>query len=237
MADVKITEYDALAAVAGGDLLEIVDDPSGTPVSKKVTALILVSDLLAPAMQGLSELTSIADSDQIFVLDDPGGTPVIKKITRANFLSGLLSSTYTHVRAKRDSAQNIPHNVVTIISFPTEQYDTLTEFSASNGRFTATHAGYYHINGGCESEEVSWAVGTYWSAGIIKNGSSYATGNLDRCEANVTAYRSSYVSSTVYLNVGEYAEIAIWHNQGGNVNVRGTSPEVGFNYINIDRML
>ena len=37
MADAKLTALDALAAPAGGDLLYIVDDPSGTPVSKKVT--------------------------------------------------------------------------------------------------------------------------------------------------------------------------------------------------------
>ena len=37
MADRKITELAALAAPTGKDLLYVVDDPSGTPVSKKVS--------------------------------------------------------------------------------------------------------------------------------------------------------------------------------------------------------
>jgi len=43
MADAKITALDALATVADEDVLAIVDDPSGTPVTKKVT----VPNLLA----------------------------------------------------------------------------------------------------------------------------------------------------------------------------------------------
>lgn len=38
----KISELPTLAAPAGNDLIAIVDDPSGTPVTKKVT----VADLL-----------------------------------------------------------------------------------------------------------------------------------------------------------------------------------------------
>tara|TARA_R110000772_G_scaffold211900_1_gene322451 strand:- start:1330 stop:1710 length:381 start_codon:yes stop_codon:yes gene_type:complete len=37
MADRKITELAALSAPTGKDLLYVVDDPSGTPVSKKVS--------------------------------------------------------------------------------------------------------------------------------------------------------------------------------------------------------
>jgi hypothetical protein len=38
MADKKVTALDAVTTVAADDLLLIVDDPSGTPTSKKVTA-------------------------------------------------------------------------------------------------------------------------------------------------------------------------------------------------------
>ena len=43
MADQKITDLTALVSVDGSDLLAIVDDPAGTPITKKVT----VSNLLA----------------------------------------------------------------------------------------------------------------------------------------------------------------------------------------------
>lgn len=37
MADYKITELNELTSVAAGDLLIIVDDPAGTPITKKIT--------------------------------------------------------------------------------------------------------------------------------------------------------------------------------------------------------
>lgn len=37
MADKKVTQLTAMTTTAGNDLLYIVDDPTGTPVSKKIT--------------------------------------------------------------------------------------------------------------------------------------------------------------------------------------------------------
>jgi len=45
MADSKITALTAISAVAGEDLVAIVDDPSGTPASKKATITQLVTFL------------------------------------------------------------------------------------------------------------------------------------------------------------------------------------------------
>lgn len=46
MTDVKITEYTELTTPATEDMLEIVDDPSGSPISKKVSVgnLLLTND-------------------------------------------------------------------------------------------------------------------------------------------------------------------------------------------------
>ena len=43
MADVKITTLTTLAAPAGEDLLVVVDDPSGTPVTRKATVAALLA--------------------------------------------------------------------------------------------------------------------------------------------------------------------------------------------------
>lgn len=51
MADTKITGLTALATPALEDLLAIVDDPSGTPITKKVTLTDLQA-LVAPAASG-----------------------------------------------------------------------------------------------------------------------------------------------------------------------------------------
>jgi len=37
MADKKVTQLDALTSLSGDDLFMVVDDPAGTPVSKKIT--------------------------------------------------------------------------------------------------------------------------------------------------------------------------------------------------------
>lgn len=42
MADVKITEYTELTAVAEADVMEVVDDAAGTPISKKMTVKSLL---------------------------------------------------------------------------------------------------------------------------------------------------------------------------------------------------
>ena len=37
MADKKVTQLDALTSLSGDDLFMVVDDPAGTPTSKKIT--------------------------------------------------------------------------------------------------------------------------------------------------------------------------------------------------------
>lgn len=46
MADAKITELTELTTADAGDLLAIVDDPSGTPVTKKITRSNLLGTLI-----------------------------------------------------------------------------------------------------------------------------------------------------------------------------------------------
>ena len=55
MADKKVTALDALTTVAADDLLLIVDDPSGTPTSKKVTA----ANLATYTSTGLATTTAL----------------------------------------------------------------------------------------------------------------------------------------------------------------------------------
>jgi hypothetical protein len=55
MADKKVTALDALTTVTADDLLLIVDDPSGTPTSKKVTA----ANLATYTSTGLATTTAL----------------------------------------------------------------------------------------------------------------------------------------------------------------------------------
>ena len=47
MADKKVTALDALTTVTADDLFLVVDDPAGTPTSKKVTASNLAASIAA----------------------------------------------------------------------------------------------------------------------------------------------------------------------------------------------
>ena len=53
MSDKKITQLSALTSVDGNDVVAIVDDPAGTPVTKKVTAANL-----ATFVAGTSDITT-----------------------------------------------------------------------------------------------------------------------------------------------------------------------------------
>ncbi len=64
MADVKITELPELITAAGEDLLAIIDDPSGTPITKKITRTNFLSGLISDEAFGASwsGITDVAPS-------------------------------------------------------------------------------------------------------------------------------------------------------------------------------
>ena len=79
MADEKITELTELTSIADEDVLAIVDDPAGSPVTKKITKANLTKDL---------DAANIADGS---VSD-----------TEYQYLNGVTSSIQTQLNAKGD---------------------------------------------------------------------------------------------------------------------------------------
>lgn len=85
----KITELTADTAPALASVIESVKDPSGTPLSRKIT-LNAIWDLLT----SLTAKTSIVDADQLSMADSAASN-VAKKITFANVMTTILAYTGT----------------------------------------------------------------------------------------------------------------------------------------------
>jgi hypothetical protein len=81
MADQKITALTANTTPATTDILPMVDDPSGTAATQKIT----FADLLK-VINSLTADTAPGTADIVATIDDPSGTPTAKKATIANLM-------------------------------------------------------------------------------------------------------------------------------------------------------
>ena len=105
------------------------------------------------------------------------------------------------------------------VVFDTKLFDTNTNYSTANSRFTPTVAGYYQVSA---SIQVNYWNGTILTVEVYKNGSPYQYGNTAYPQT-VGGVRSN-VSSLVYLNGStDYIEIYGYQYNAGSNNVVGTS--------------
>lgn len=91
MADSKITQLTAGTALTTDDVLPYVDNPGGTPVTKKITwANVLAS--IWTAITSITGKTTPVDADT-FVISDSAASNVGKSVTWAN-IKATLAATY-----------------------------------------------------------------------------------------------------------------------------------------------
>ena len=90
MADKKITELTALTTLSNDDLLVVVDDPSGTPVTKKITA--------ANLKNGLAPIASPTFTGTVTLPTDTSVGDVSS--TELGYLNGVTSAIQTQLDAK-----------------------------------------------------------------------------------------------------------------------------------------
>jgi len=80
MADLKITAMTSIAATsARGDLLHVIDDPSGTPINKKVTIGEMANALSAPVLlsAGTQNLTEATHAGRMLIVPDQSGASIL----------------------------------------------------------------------------------------------------------------------------------------------------------------
>lgn len=87
----KITELTANTSLEGGDLIPVVDDPGGTPLTQKIT----FTNFIASIVSLLSAALTAAHAAVVANVNPVGGIPVLFRIT-ASALTGDVDVTMTH---------------------------------------------------------------------------------------------------------------------------------------------
>ena len=135
--------------------------------------------------------------------------------------SGITNNlNYPSFRVQPSATQNVPNQTWTKLNFNTEIWDTDSAYDTSTYRFTVPSgkAGKYF---------------TQYSVGVRDAGSInvvdiawYLNGAQDRTfrryhQASSTSnqYQSQVQTMTINLSVGDYLELYMWQNAGGNLEV------------------
>ena len=133
----------------------------------------------------------------------------------------------------RETVQSMTANTWVAILFATENYDNLGEYNTTNGRFTATEAGYYQVSWSTLLEQTAWALGDVWHTAIYKNGVIHIIGLRNEVQAAHTGYLTSSGSDVVYLAAGDYIQIFghVTHSAAVNLYPSGI-----YNYFSVHRL-
>jgi hypothetical protein len=149
----------------------------------------------------------------------------------------FIGPAQTEVRATdTGSTIVIPNATAVTMTFDTEDFDTLSEFTPGLGTFQPRNAGYYQVDAQALTQAYTWPSGTRFEVQIYKNAVLYASGMYNASETGsaVSIQRSGSVTSILYMNgTTDTMTIKLVHNRGGNVSL-DTSPS--YNFINITRV-
>jgi len=157
---------------------------------------------------------------------------VNKKYVDDNFLSS--TTVLSKVLVTKNNNQEIPNDTTTIIQYDDVVYDTLGEYDNTNYRFTAKQAGYYLITASNTINSLFWNLGDYIMIRIYKNSSLFKS--LYKYFFSATNNTGWYLqgSSTVYLEIGDFIDIRMLQESGGNIY---TSTSTTDNYLQITRLI
>ena len=170
---------------------------------------------------GTLEVVNSAYSATIFSLSDAGILNVNDvQVGGKKAVNGPTFSVY------RNSTQTIPTDVLTLMSWDVEEYDTAGRMTST--RFTPNVEGYYSL---VASVRFDGDIGTgERMISIKKNGNEYRRGMNAQGSASVgTSWFQMEVSCQVYANgSSDYFEVFVQHGAGANRNTTAGQPFTAF---------
>jgi hypothetical protein len=136
--------------------------------------------------------------------------------TGLKWASPASGSTFTGCKAAQNSAWSIATGTNNVFAFPNEEFDTdgFHSTTTNTGRLTIPtgKGGYYMLFATIGQETTGGQIEFYWR----KNGSTFTRFDSD----DATSY-SHYFSTIVLAAAGDYYDISVFNNTGGNVTQVG----------------
>jgi hypothetical protein len=167
MADLKITNMTSLAAgTIGADVLHIIDDPTGTPINKKVTVADMLNALAAPVALATGDITitEALHAGRISMIPDQASgnpsltlpTPILGMVFRFTYVGAAIDAHNTLIVPPTgvDYEGSLAFfdrdgNATSVVPSDNSADDTLTIIKPENFDIvlTATSTTKYHISG------------------------------------------------------------------------------------------
>lgn len=155
--------------------------------------------------------------DLIPFVDDPSGTPITKKAT----IGATFAAVHASCRVKKTSGTTITTGLDTDVSFVTEDWDDAAFWDGGTPtRLTAPTTGVYLI-----------IMATDWDSQTTGNRYLHirhsADGNIRSVTQGGSPGDAHQCASIVYkMTAGQYVELRVFHNQGGNATLDAFSAEI-----------
>ena len=159
--------------------------------------------------------------------------PITELVAMQSEMGSLPKGTHASVKARlvacemlsvarayyAGSGQSITTGTWTKVALKYESYDALGEFdSTTNYRFTATKEGYYQVNAQCYM--LFTTTSKYLQLALYKNGAAVV---INRVAVACATQQSGHLADIIHLDVDDYLELYIYHNQGSSRNNFGAS--------------
>lgn len=133
--------------------------------------------------------------------------------------------TYRGVSVYRTAGKTISNNTWTVVDWTAENFDSDSyhDNSTNNTRFTVPsgYAGKYSIQG-----NINWDASSTSSirgVSVYKNGSYVVNPSNTLAISNGSNSNNTSFNYVINLAVGDYVEIYVYHNNGGNLTMTGGS--------------